>query len=203
MDAVPSYWELSPSGTGLRGICRAILPSGRRRTGLPQYGPDQGFEIYSEGRYITVTGHILGGLFEIVNCQPEIEALYARIFPAEKPPTFRPSPSGAALVLDDADLLERAMNAANGDNFRRLWPGDTGEHASHSEADLALCSMLVFWTRGDPNRVDRLFRQSRLYREKWDRPDYRERTITRALEWVTWSYPPGCSRKVETVSVYL
>jgi len=42
-----------------------------------------------------------------------------------------------------------------------------------SAADLALCSMLAFWTNNDELRIDSLFRQSGLYREKWERQDYR------------------------------
>jgi putative DNA primase/helicase len=41
--------------------------------------------------------------------------------------------------------------------------------------------MLAFWTGGDPARIDTLFRQSGLYRKKWDRKDYRDKTITEAL----------------------
>jgi hypothetical protein len=46
---------------------------------------------------------------------------------------------------------------------------------------------LVFWTDGDADAVDRLFRQSGLYREKWERDDYRTRTIDLALA----TLPPG------------
>jgi primase-polymerase (primpol)-like protein len=51
--------------------------------------------------------------------------------------------------------------------------------------------MLAFWTGPDPERVDTLFRQSGLYREKWERKDYRERTIAHALDGKTEFYEPG------------
>jgi len=51
-----------------------------------------------------------------------------------------------------------------------------------SEADLALCSALAFWTGRDADRIDRLFRSSGLMREKWERADYREETIAKAVE---------------------
>ena len=38
----------------------------------------------------------------------------------------------------------------------------------HSSADLALCRYLAFYANGDYYTVDTLFRQSGLYREKWD-----------------------------------
>jgi primase-polymerase (primpol)-like protein len=66
----------------------------------------------------------------------------------------------------------------------RLWAGDIAGagYGSHSEADAALCTVLAFWTDGDPAAIDRLFRASGLCRAKWlNRPDYRERTISAAL----------------------
>jgi putative DNA primase/helicase len=51
--------------------------------------------------------------------------------------------------------------------------------------------MLAFWTGPDPERIDKLFRHSGLYRRKWERKDYRERTIARALEGRTEFYEPG------------
>ena len=50
--------------------------------------------------------------------------------------------------------------------------------------------MLAFWTGPDPDRIAKLFRHSGLYRRKWERKDYRERTIARALEGRTEFYEP-------------
>jgi primase-polymerase (primpol)-like protein len=70
-------------------------------------------------------------------------------------------------------LIERAKRARNGDKFSRLWAGDASEYDSASEADLALCSILAFWTVGDPDSIDRLFRESGLFRDaKWSRESY-------------------------------
>jgi hypothetical protein len=41
---------------------------------------------------------------------------------------------------------------------------------------------LAFWTGRDTGRIDALFRRSGLMREKWNREDYREATIARAVE---------------------
>jgi len=62
-----------------------------------------------------------------------------------------------------------ARRARNGGTFSRLWAGDTSAHGGDdSAADLALCNLLAFWTGRDAERMDRLFRQSGLMREKWD-----------------------------------
>lgn len=84
----------------------------------------------------------------------------------------------------DTELIERACDAANGAGFAQLFAGDTSGHGNdESRADMALMAHLAFWTDGDPARMERLFGQSELgRREKWQtRPDYRKRTIERAL----------------------
>jgi hypothetical protein len=90
--------------------------------------------------------------------------------------------------LSDDEIVRKALSASNEERFARLWSGDTGGYGSHSEADLALCGMLAFWTGGNATRMDSLFRQSGLYRNKWDREDYRDRTITEALSGKTEFY---------------
>ena len=50
--------------------------------------------------------------------------------------------------------------------------------------------MLAFWARRDGGRIDRLFRQSGLMREKWRRDDYREKTIANACEKSTDVWEP-------------
>jgi primase-polymerase (primpol)-like protein len=51
IETVDSYTELSPSGTGIRIFVTANFRSSINRKG--------GVEIYSTGRYLTVTGHVV------------------------------------------------------------------------------------------------------------------------------------------------
>ncbi|ELY62816.1 hypothetical protein C489_21106 [Natrinema versiforme JCM 10478] len=98
--------------------------------------------------------------------------------------------------LEDKDLLEKARNASNGEKFERLWRGSTAGYESQSEADMALCCLLAFWTGGDHTRMDRLFRQSGLLRDKWDDVHYAdgstygEKTIERAIASTSEFYDP-------------
>ena len=71
---------------------------------------------------------------------------------------------------DDEALLKKAMKAnKTGDQFKRLWDDDTTDHDSdESAADYHVYRLLAFWTGGDGARVDRLFRRSKLMRDKWD-----------------------------------
>lgn len=87
---------------------------------------------------------------------------------------------------DDGDLIRMAKVSRNGATFTSLWEDSTTGYCSQSEADMALCSHLAFWTGKDPVRMDDLFRQSGLMREKWDRPQagttYGAITIQKAIE---------------------
>lgn len=96
-----------------------------------------------------------------------MDVLIRRFFTERKRPIM-PRPRMTA-DLDDKALIERIIKSTQADKFLRLWNGDTSGYPSHSEADMALCRMLAFWTGGDSARVDSLFRQSGLMRAKWDR----------------------------------
>ena len=104
------------------------------------------------------------------------------------------------LSADDTTLLERARRGRTGAKFIRLWNGDYSDYPSPSEADLALCSLLAFWTNRDAVRIDALFRHSGLMREKWDRTDYRENTISKACETTAeeWGQRRGGSNRKST-----
>ena len=185
--AFDSYTEVSPSGTGLHIFVKATLPGPNNRKGP--------LEMYESGRYFTLTGEHLGGMpTEIHERQDVLERLYRHVFKIEKASsaTNGNKPQTASLDVGDEDLLALAKQAKNGDKFSRLWRGDTSDYAGDdSRADLALCSLLAFWTDGDTERMDHLFRQSGLMREKWNRHDYRERTFNRVLEGRTEFYQPG------------
>ena len=109
----------------------------------------------------------------------------------------------AQQAISDEALLQRACEASNGARFRTLYyQGNSDNYPSPSEADMALCLHLAFWTACDVNRIDSLFRQSALYREKWDstRNDttYGWETIQRAIQRCPEVYTPQ-QNKVEVL----
>lgn len=163
--ALPTYCEVSPSGRGLRLFGWGKLPQGGRR--------NRHVEMYESGRYLTVTGQRFNGHAALAEITPELATVHARIFVKPDPVDAKPGPSDPP-DLDDAALLAKARNARNGAEFDRLWSGDTsGQGGDASAADLALCNLLAFWTGNDPARIDRLFRQSGLFRPaKWDKVHY-------------------------------
>jgi hypothetical protein len=181
-----SYAETSVSGTGVHVIVRANLNGHQRRRNGP-------VEVYDAGRYFVMTGvPVPGSRPTIEERQHELEQVLEQWLPADGPTETTPPPRGVVPVdLDDQQLLERAMAATNGTKFSALWAGDTSGYPSQSEADLALCGMLAFWAGRDPARVDRLFRASGLMRPKWERADYRQRTIDAAIAGTNDVYEPS------------
>jgi primase-polymerase (primpol)-like protein len=176
-----SYTEVSPSGEGLHVLASGALPLGGRRRGQ--------IEMYDGGRFFTLTGrHVAGTPCTLEERTQALAALHARIFATAEPPApvaAAPVSSTRRICGDDVTLLARAHAARNGQKFAALWRGDADGYASRSEADLALCGMLAFWTGGDAHRIDHLFRASGLFRAKWDsrrgKESYGARTITAAL----------------------
>jgi putative DNA primase/helicase len=126
--------------------------------------------------------------------QAEVVVLHQELFGFTKGETNGHGSHGPGNDLSDTEIIARAGQAANGKAFDKLWAGDTSDYASRSEADLALCSHLVFWTGGNPGRTDELFRRSGLYRSKWDKrhygdgKTYGQATIEKALEGATEFY---------------
>ena len=78
------------------------------------------------------------------------------------------------------------FSSKNGYDIHTLFSGNTSGYASHSEAALALVSHLAYWTNGDTSRIDSLFRQSGLMRDKWNEKHgaqtYGTMTIAKVLE---------------------
>ena len=158
--------EYSPSGTGLHIYFYAKISFDRQRWYINNR--DLGLEVYIGGetnKYVTVTGNALNDL-PIEDRSVEIVRVLDKYMRHEAMPQADQAESRA--LLTDNQVLERAMAAKNGEKFALLWNGNTAGYASHSEADMALCSMLAFWCGRDAAQMDRLFRRSGLMREKWN-----------------------------------
>lgn len=197
-----AYWERSPSGTGLHAILAGTIPT--NKTGERIKLADGGIiEVYQHGRYFCVTGHRFGdGAVDLGRTTHELDVWFSETFrkpkPAKKPAT---SSRVSTTRPSDAHIIELATTAKNGDKFQKLWSGDTSDHPSHSEADLALCGLLAFYVGPDESRIDALFRQSGLVTDKWEqREDYRQSTIAKALEGRTEFYAARSGQETNSPS---
>ncbi|WP_367996714.1 hypothetical protein [Haloferax volcanii] len=202
IDQLASYTEISPSGTGYHIIVRGSLPPGGNRTG--------NLELYEHARFFTMTGdHVDETPTTVADRTDELTAIHGAYFETQHTQSGTQTSNTPNITttsstvdtpgndLTDEDVVERASNAANGPKFSRLWKGDTSAYDSHSEADMALCSILAFWTGGDTAQIDRLLRDSGLYRKKWDETHfadgstYGEKTIERSVSGTSDFYDPS------------
>lgn len=197
ISTMASYTETSPSGQGVRIFFRASgFDYDKGRYYL--MNAKQGLEVYVAGatsKFLTVTGNSApwGGIRPIEERGTQLQSLLERYMerPRKSAPASVRTPQ-APLVLSDTEVIVKAHNARNGAAFAALWNGDTSAYGSHSEADMALCNMLAFWTGCNAEQMDRLFRSSGLMREKWDRQQsgstYGALTIAEAIRTCARTY---------------
>ncbi|MBK8750807.1 MAG: hypothetical protein IPL99_03725 [Candidatus Competibacteraceae bacterium] len=180
-----TYTEISPSGTGLRIWCYGKPQRSGKCSGKTKW-----LEVYSypSNRYLTVTGnHWPDSAAAVTEQQPALDWLHQLFMVSPPAPLPRNHNNKTDPVdLEDAALLSKAHHAKNGALFAALWSGDTSSYNNdESAADLALCNLLAFWTGNDSNRIDRLFRQSGLFRSKWDERHgertYGDLTVAKAI----------------------
>jgi hypothetical protein len=185
INEVQSYSEVSPSGDGLHILIRGALPEGWRKRVID----DAALEMYSEGRYFTVTGDRIPETPETVEERStELARIHQRFASREQTSTVVSLDfTDGTGPLTDADnaLLQDVFSGPRGEHWEALFDGDTSDYAGdQSRADLALCGRLARATL-DPTQIDRIFRNSKLYRAKWDerhgRTTYGHMTIGKAL----------------------
>ena len=182
-----SYTELSPSKTGLRIILKGDLSYDKGKYYLKN--PNNGVELYVSGmtnRFVTITGNSLLNLPVRTITAEELQGLLDKY--------MRRQAQKAPERLSDEQVIAKA---SQNEKFCALFGGDmTAYNNDHSSADLALCNILAFWTGKDTAQMDSIFRKSGLYREKWERNDYREQTLQLAVNQCTSTYDPAAARKI-------
>ncbi|WP_097677907.1 phage NrS-1 polymerase family protein [Bacillus massilinigeriensis] len=185
---INTYEELSPSGEGIHHLFKVDvekIPSSNGKLSSEYYSknPHNQMEIYIGGltnRYLTFTGNVMISDQPVMERTNEVIAFLDRFM---KKDSFIDSEIESPFVNDNFDIIVTARKAKNGDKFIALFDkGDISDYGSPSEADQALCNILAFYTGGDIEQIDSLFRQSKLYREKWERDDYRTSTMEKAVE---------------------
>ena len=198
--AVPSYAEYSPSGKGVHIIAKCSAPfsgGGLHRKEI---------EIYGSGRFFTMTGNRLeGSPAELVDCTEAVLGIYEKhkcslnadnsesgllpMTPEEAEDISRLKQLSTGTMSDDEVIRRAGESRRAGDKFTALFRGDWQGQGfpSQSEADMALCTSLAFWTGKDYRQINNIFRRSGLFRDKWDKVHYAggvtygERTVAEAI----------------------
>ena len=205
IERMNTYTEISPSKHGVHILFK--VSEGFTLDGKQGARNDTiGLEIYCGARYLTVTGNI--DLFKpeksIEFRENELLEVYHEYFIATRKNEVKKQPVNASqgenvsrIMGDESDseLWERMFNSQNGAKIRALYDGDiSGHDGDDSRADLALCCYLAYWTGHDASRIDRMFRQSGLMRDKWDEmrgsQTYGAMTIEKAMNDTPRYTPP-------------
>lgn len=157
-----SYTERSISGEGIHIIALGKLNTTKHRK--------ENVEMYSEGRFFAMTGDKIVKTNEISEVDDKnIKYLVDKYLPDsnEKRLINKALPGANNLTVEE--IISKASNSAKGKRFKLFLNGGWEEiYDSQSEADLAFANTLAFWTARDFAKMDTIFRQSDLYRDKYD-----------------------------------
>lgn len=147
-----SYSELSPSG-GVHIWLKGNVQSHKFSKEF--------FEIYSNSRYMTITGNVLHN-GAIQNRQELLDELCLSV---DKPIIEVDSKE----TQTDAEIINSAAYASNGQLFQSLYLGKWSDcgYPSQSEADLALINIIAFYTESK-QQIARIYYSSLLFKNTPD-----------------------------------
>ena len=199
------YFEVSPSGSGLRGFFQLSQDFKYDTTAYYTKNSRYGLEIYLPGytnRFVTTTGNMYreGDVSSDMDAlQLILDSFMLRVASDASDTLDVTRPLTSHSYLTDEQVLAKA--SASNPRFKDLYEGKWQEHTdkypSQSEADMAFASMLAFWCGRDFEQMNRIFESSGLYREKWDRAQsgstYGAITLENAINRCTETYCPTAS----------
>lgn len=168
-DSFDSYAEFSPSGKGLHIIVRGDVPNGRKRHKV---------EVYSSLRYATFTGNVLKAA-PIRDANEMLNVLWQELGSKAIVNSYVNEPQ----TEDDSAIINRALEAQNGEKFRALLTGNWQQYyTSQSEADFAFIDIIAFYSQ-NRDQIVRIFHASPLgQRKKATRTGYIEYMLNRAFD---------------------
>lgn len=184
-----TFIELSQSKSGLHIYLALTEPITLTKN------KSEPIEAYVSGRYIATTGESFGKVRPIRTITPdEANELLAIVDMVQTPPLPEQGTHTTYLnAIDSSVLLTKMFEASNGDEVRKLYDGDMSKYGNDaSRADAALLSHLAFWTGKNAAQMEKMWLASPLgARSKTaTRPDYRTRTINKAIFHCDEGYNP-------------
>lgn len=155
VERLSTYSEFSPSMTGVHCIGLADkMPA----TKVSWNGNE--IEVYRSGRYFTFTG--ISWHENPLDVQDVNLDLKAIVDVVKKQETNGKS-------LETLDVKKRIDMALKNPKIEQLFYGNTVAYGGDdSRADMALCALMAYYSEGNQEILDAMFRSSKLYRAKWD-----------------------------------
>lgn len=185
-----TYAEKSPSGEGLHIIGKVDLDKipksddgAKINEKYYQKNPHNKIECYIGGltnRFFTYTGNVIVDK-PTNDCTEELQIFLDKYMVRETKSIIHTDSD--IIDMACADIIKIIKESEQSKKFNKLFfAGDTIDYGEdESCADMALCSILAFYCAEDIELIDKLFCKSKLYREKWDRTDYKHNTIKKAI----------------------
>ena len=190
----PTYWEISPSGTGVKGFLttRSQLGSKRRKLNGAET------EIYCSDRYFTVTGnHLINTPSSVKDCTTAFKKLHQTLLQdVNKAIHSQGWQERETDPIPDEEILRRLFSEKErGAEWKALYEDGTGSKvASDSEADASLITKLAYYCEKDGHtQIKRLAENSALCRAKWN-------TKRTGITWLEREIIRACNRLDEPTS---
>lgn len=156
-----TYLEVSQSGKGIHAIFKGKIPGKHRR--------HANYEMYESGRFFALTGNTIGKPVVKSLNHKEMQRLYEFAFGKDKVVAIHDNQDKRLNNLSVSEIIDRMLSSARGQRDKLFMNGGWEKfYTSHSEADLAFANDLAFWTGKDFHKMDEIFRNSSLIRDKWD-----------------------------------
>jgi len=184
-----SYVEFSPSGTGFHTIVKSNfkLPGNDDKNTTRKKG---NFEIFNSKHFMTITGNVVGKAKRIRKVEGTLRRVYEAVFGDEEKPEKGKETLPGRQGRSDEKLIKNVrkedekLNDLMGGKWKQLG------YPSRSEADQALANNLAYYLGKDADRIRSVMMQSGLKRKKWERTDYLQGTIDKAIAHCKNTYSP-------------
>jgi putative DNA primase/helicase len=180
VDLLGTYTEVSPSGSGIHLFVYAPGAEIIRHRKKGYF-----LEIYTEGRYFTVTGNAYGGVKPIARRTAQLQTVHDRFFPPDpaRNTAYAPPP----VTVPTAEQEHFLRTGLEHDRlFAALWAGQR-RYGNESSDDQALMNKLAYWRNADLDAMIAAFLQSPHFAQKDDehkrkcqRADYLANTAKKA-----------------------
>jgi hypothetical protein len=143
-----TYIEISPSKRGLKMWCRGKIDKGYRKNlgdVIPDIGKAPGIEVYTTGRYFTVTGERWEGAREEVGtCQEDLDWLIKKYWSASGPDPVQTTETQAATYTKATSGQELSKQERAARYLSKMPPAVSGEHGHDKTYRVACVLMLGF-----------------------------------------------------------